>query len=240
MKVLRIVAEGITTSFRYPHFMHGVHPTFEIPPPATIYGHICSALGYWVDPEGVEFAYHFTFQSSFEDLEHIHVLKPSSGKIPGTKLKKVLEGEINPFKRNLLFKPKLVLYLNRPEWEEAFRSPKYTVVLGRSQDLFEYTGIDIIDLQKRDKAYFEHTLVPYEMVLKIGQGYAVLMPKYLDYKNHRKPTFEKYLVLKRRVHSDDFITFEDYEVEINKEYWVDTETPEFRGAHLGLLFHKFL
>lgn len=240
MKVLRIVAEGITTSFRYPHFMHGVHPTFEMPPPATIYGHMCSALGYWVDPEGVEFAYHFTFQSSFEDLEHIHVLKPSSGKIPETKMKKVLEGEINPFKRTLLFKPKLVLYLNRPEWMEAFRSPKYAVVLGRSQDLFEYTDIDIIDLQKRDKAYFEHTLVPYEMVLKIGQGYAVLMPKYLDYKNQRRPTFEKYLVLKRRVHSDDFIRFEGYEGEINTEYLVDTETPEFRGAHLGLLFHRFL
>ncbi|MCX8024170.1 MAG: CRISPR-associated protein Cas5, partial [Thermanaerothrix sp.] len=94
MKVLKIIAEGITTSFRYPHFMQVIQPTFEMPPPATIYGHICSALGYWVEPEGIEFAYHFTYQTKFDDLEHIHVLKPGSGKIPNTKYLKVIEGEI--------------------------------------------------------------------------------------------------------------------------------------------------
>lgn len=58
MQVLKVVVEGLTTSFRYPHFVQGVQPTFEMPPPATIYGHICSALGEWVDPKGVTFAYH--------------------------------------------------------------------------------------------------------------------------------------------------------------------------------------
>lgn len=52
MQVLKIVLEGVTTSFRYPHFMLGVQPSFPPPPPATIYGHVCSALGEWVAPEG--------------------------------------------------------------------------------------------------------------------------------------------------------------------------------------------
>src|SRR2546429_5369568 len=141
MHVLKVVAEGLTTSFRRPHFMHGIQPTFRMPPPATIYGHICSALGEVIPPEGVAFAYHFISRIGFDDIEHTHVLNISSGKLPGTKYSKVLEGRVNPFKRELLFQPKLTLYLNHPEWIDAFRSPHYTVVLGRSQDLFTYTSL---------------------------------------------------------------------------------------------------
>ena len=53
MRVLKIVAEVSITSFRRPHFMWGIQPTFRMPPPATIYGHICSALGDTVPPEGI-------------------------------------------------------------------------------------------------------------------------------------------------------------------------------------------
>jgi len=240
MQVLKIVAEGLTTSFRYPHFMHGIHPSFEMPPPATIYGHICSALGYWVEPEGIEFAYHFTFQRAFDDLEHIHLVEAKTGKIPGTSHKKVLEGIINPFKRTQLFRPKLILYLNRPDWEEAFVSPKYTVVLGRSQDLFTYTTVKVLTLFKADRAYFEHTLVPYKMVLQIAQGYAVLMPRYLDYKKGRSPTFNRYLILKRRVHSEEFLRFDKSDAGSETQYWIDKETPEINGAYLGLFFHRFV
>ena len=144
MKVLKIVAEGITTSFRYPHFMLQIHPSFQMPPPATIYGHICSALGEWFDPNGVQFAYHFTHQGHVRDIEHIIVLAPpksSRSKLPGTQISNVLEGNVNPFERELLFQPRLTLYINRPEWEAAFRSPRYAVSLGRSQDLFTYTEI---------------------------------------------------------------------------------------------------
>lgn len=82
MRVLKVVAEGLTTSFRRPHFMHGVQPTFRMPPPATIYGHLCSALGEVIPPEGVAFAYHFTSRIGFDDIEHTHILAISSGKLP--------------------------------------------------------------------------------------------------------------------------------------------------------------
>lgn len=238
MRVLKVVAEGLTTSFRYPHFMQGVHPTFEMPPPATIYGHICSALGEWVPPEGVEFAYHFTCQGSFEDVEHIHVLVAASGKLPGMALPKVLEGAVNPFKRTLLFKPRLVLYLNRPEWEAAFRSPRYAVVLGRSQDLFTYTSVSVVELVRAKHAYFEHTLAPYQMALQTARGYMVLMPRFLDYANGRAPTFARYVVLKQRAHSSNFLHFAGLPTEA--EFWVDPSSPEDNGAHLGLAFHTFV
>ena len=238
MRVLKIVAEGLTTSFRYPHFMQGVHPTFVMPPPATIYGHICSALGEWVEPTGIEFAYHFTYQAQFDDVEHVHVLSASTGKVPGTALPKVLEGAVNPFKRAMLFQPRLVLYINRPEWEPAFRSPTYPVVLGRSQDLFTYTRIGVIELAQAERAYFEHTLAPYRMALQSPQGYVVLMPRYVDYTSGRKPAFARYVVLQRRVHSTSFMRFAG--LTTSTSYWVDPETPQDNGAHLGLSFHTFV
>ena len=237
MRVLKIVAEGLTTSFRYPHFMQGMHPTFEMPPPATIYGHICSALGEWVSPEGVQFAYHFTYRAKADDVEHIHVLTSSKGKLPGTRLPKVLEGAVNPFKRTLLFGPQLVLYLNQPDWEPAFRSPCYAVVLGRSQDLFTYTSVGVVDLVKSERAYFEHTLAPYRMTMQTGRGYAILMPRFLHYHNNRAPVFARYIVLHRRVHSDEFLRLSNAPAET---YWVDPTTPAVRNAYLGLLFHTFV
>ncbi|MCX8026148.1 MAG: CRISPR-associated protein Cas5, partial [Thermanaerothrix sp.] len=214
MRVLKVVAEGITTSFRYPHFMQGIHPTFQMPPPATIYGHICSALGEWFDPSGVQFAYHFTHQGRARnrDLEHIILLTPSTGYLPDTRIPKVLEGNVNPFERDLLFQPRLTLYINRPEWEAAFRSPRYAVTLGRSQDLFTYTFVGVVELIQAEHAYFEHTLVPHEMALRIQRGVTVLMPRYLDYTRNRAPAFSRYVVISDRVFSDEFYNIRDIPV----------------------------
>lgn len=237
MQVLKITAEGITTSFRYPHFMQQVHPTLPMPPPATIYGHIASALGEWFDPQGVKFAYHFTYAAKFTDLEHIIMLSPSRGKLKNTGDPKVLEGKVNPFKRELFFQPRLTLYLNRPEWADAFRSPRYAVVLGRSQDLFTYTQVEVVELQSSDRAYFEHTLLPYSTHRYTNRGFAILLPRYLDYENRRHPTFARYFVVKERINSQDFLWFGEKPVE---HYWIDPATPEHKGAYRGLHFLSFV
>lgn len=238
MQVLKITLEGVTTSFRYPLFMLGVQPTFEMPPPATIYGHICSALGDWADPRGVQFAYRFTFERKLMDLEHVHVLGPAGGKMPGTSLPKVLEGNINPFQREILFQPRLTLYVNKPEWESAFLSPRYVVTLGRSQDLCAYTSVRVMALEARPSAYFEHTLIPFEHPLKPPQGVVLQMPRFLDYENKRRPAFGRYVMLKQRVMSDD-----ERMLSFGKppdSFWVDPESPEVDGRQLGLIFHSFV
>ncbi len=238
MRVLKVVAEGLTTSFRYPHFMQQIHPSYQMPPPATIYGHICSALGEWFDPVGVRFACYFTHQGQVTDKEHIIVLAPSSGKLPGTQIPKVLEGNVNPFERDLLFQPRLTLYINQPEWASAFRSPRYAVVLGRSQDLFTYTQVEVVDLVQAERAYFENTLLPHEMALQIGRGVTVLMPRFLDYARNRAPTFERYVVLDQRVilPNNDLPRFSHLNY---GPYWVDPMSPEVSGVHRGLAFLSF-
>lgn len=239
MRVLKVVAEGVTTSFRYPHFMQQIHPTFPMPPPATIYGHICSALGEWFAPEGVRFAYRFTHEGEFNDTEHIMVLTPSGGKLPGTKIPKVQQGRINPFERAMLFRPRLTLYINRPDWASAFRSPRYAVVLGRSQDLFAYTRVDVIELEQAERAYFEHTLAPHDMALQTMRGLAVQMPRYLDYSRGRTPSFSRYLVIRERVHlpGQGGLRFDTMSY---PSYWIDPTTTEDKGAHLGLPFLTFV
>ncbi len=238
MEVLRITAKGVTTSFRYPHFIQGVQPTFEMPPPSTIYGHMCSALGEWFDPRGIEFAYCFRFDAKFHDVEHLHIVGAAKGrsKVKGTDYPLATEGKVNPWKREILFNPTLTLYINKPEWYQKFHSPKYPVALGRSQDLFAYTDVQVMDLAQSHQAYFENTLLPYEMGLRAGTGYAVLMPRYLDYERRRTPTFERYYVLRRRVFSSDFIKIRGDE----DVFWVDPSSEEVKGSKLGLVFHSFV
>lgn len=239
MHVLKIVAEGLTTSFRYPHFMQQIHPSFPMPPPATIYGHICSALGEWVDPQGIQFAYHFTHQGKVTDLEHIIVLSNAGGKLPD-KSPKVLEGNVNPFERELFFRPRLVLYINRPEWEAAFRSPRYAVALGRSQDLFTYTQISLVDLVQAEHAYFEHTLAPHDMALQFGRGISFTMPRYLDYERNRTPTFGQYVVLQNRVKLPPSESELRFSALSYGPYWTDPTSLIVDDLQLGLQFLTFV
>lgn len=166
MKALRIQVEGVVTSFRYPHFPHGMQPSYEIPPPATIYGHVCSALGEWADPASFRFALHFTYQARFWDYEHIHLFGS--------------EPKLSPFERELLFEPRMVLYVNRPDWYEAFRSPRYVVTLGRSQDLMCYRAVDVVELSQVESSYLENTYLPMSEAHGVRHRNAVMMPRYLS------------------------------------------------------------
>ncbi len=184
MRVLKIVAEGFTTSFRYPHFVQGVHPTYKMPPPATIYGHICSVVGDYFDPQSTRFAYHFQYEAEFTDYEHLHFF----GK----------EAKMNPFKRDQLFRPRLTLYLDNLDFEPSFRHPRYAVGLGRAQDLMTYTSISAVELVESERAFFDGTLLSLADAPYIGgRFYAVTMPRFID--EHREPSWGQYAILP---HSD--------------------------------------
>jgi CRISPR-associated protein Cas5t len=197
-----------------------------------------------VDPKGLAFAYHFTAQGRVDDVEHIHILSTKPEDWPKRQQMKeagwtypiAVGGNINPFKRTLLFQPRLTLYLNRPEWLAAFRSPRYAVVLGRSQDLCSYTQIEALDLPEASEAYFEHTLLPYLMATQMRVGVVVSMPRYLDTGRNRAPTFDRYLVLQQRVWSREMLQFGG----VAQRYVIDPQSPVYSGAQRGLIFHRFV
>ena len=224
LSVLKVVVEGAVTSFRYPHLTQGFQPTFEMPPPSTIYGHICSAAGNYVEVDGWEFGYHFTHAGKFVDYkEHLHQSDP-----------------IQPFpiNRELLFKPRLELYLTKLEWKDYFLNPQYSVILGRSQDLMRYAYIEEKTLVRADRAYFEHTLLPLSMAPRLGKAtIAVTMPRYVN--PRRQVEWGSYCILQDStpyppISSSRFAEWEDEENEglifsgDDFPLWVDPEAPGYR------------
>lgn len=202
VNALKITSEAVTASFRYPHVQIGKLPTFEMPPPATIYGHLAGVLGEWFDPAGLEFAYVFEHRGKAEDLETGQPIERGSGK---ASLKKYgwlfpvnVEFAPNPQQREFLFRPRLTLYLKGEagllaQLQESFLSPAYAYIMGRSQDLATCLAAEMVELSESEEAFFSHTLLPFNWRQWVLPGTTVHMPKTINYYRRREPTFERYL-----------------------------------------------
>lgn len=249
MEVLKIVFEGITASFRYPHFTWGRQPTFLMPPPSTIYGLISAAVGEWIAPDTVRFSYHFVYERKTEDLEHVHALTEGKGTFlyHGKKVPKNIEGKINPLRREFLYHPQFTLYLDRVDLRSCFLEPRFPLTLGRSQDLLVLNKLQIVELKQSPHVYWEHTILPWEFRPYTRMGTSVMMPRYIDTSNQRNADFQRYIVLQQRLFSgndnEGKILPEHQLLRIAgkepEEYWYDPDTPLVCDAHRGVLFHSF-
>lgn len=249
MKVLRIELEAPVCSFRYPHFLVGRQPSFHMPPPATIFGHIASALGEWPDPKSLRFAYRFTTLGRGDDLENQHIVVPGGGSFDagGARVPKSLDATIQPARREFLFGARLVLYLDRLDLAEAFRAPAFPVVLGRSQDLACYTRVEEVTLERADRGYFENTILPFEFRQRTSRGVTVLMPRYIAPPPLRQATFDRFIVLRERLfclppgEPDRFGNRQLLHLErAPLELWIDPDTPEVFGMHAIVWFDRFV
>lgn len=199
-RVLKVEVSAITTSFRYPLVMIGRLPTYEMPPPATIYGHLCGVLGEWFQPKDLEFAYTFTHQGLGEDIELAQVLEVSAGRKDKNlnNLPKNVEGSLNPQKRQFLLRPSMILYLRGTNelletLRKGFMSPHFAYLLGRSQDLATCNSAEYVELYESDRAFYSNTLLPWRLRPFVTVGEPVHMPKFIDYQRLREPVFERYL-----------------------------------------------
>lgn len=212
MQALKIELEGVTTSFRYPHLMVGRQPSYPLPPPATIYGHIASALGEYPAASEFRFAYAFTHQGSVDDYEHTWLVQQNDEGI-----------KMNPTVRQMLFRPRLTLYLDRPEWYEHFRNPVYPVLLGRSQDLASYNKVEVVKLEQRSAGYFDNTLLEFEPWRpRVGLGQGLLMPRYIQPDDRQRVKWARYVALEHRV----FLPFKH---ELSADAKANSDTSELTG-----------
>jgi CRISPR-associated protein Cas5t len=218
--------------------MQGEQPTFLLPPPAPLSGHVASALGRWFDPGEGRFAARFEYQQLATEIETTYLLKGTGdrAKLPGTAIPKRLEGNANPFRRQILFFPRLTLYLDRPDWVPAFRSPRYAVNLGRSQDLFTYRQVEVVEMTPAEDAYLERTLLPYDWARRTGKGMVALMPRWIDYAAGRFPHFDRYVILQRRIFMRDLLQFPGTPP---PRVWADPTAPRVDGSPLGLVFLRW-
>lgn len=211
MEALRITVVGAVTSFRYPFFVQGVQPTYEMPPPATLYGHIASTLGFLPAPDSFRVAMHFTAAATFIDYEHTHLF--------GSK-----QPKLSPFKREILFQPRLTLYIDRPDWFEAFLYPYFVVTLGRSQDLMQYAAVELITLETADSAYVEHTLLPFDARYYVSAASAITMPRWID--ETRTAQWGHYAMVRAPQTYD-------------RDTWVDPTAPHWHGRLRAVIWLSF-
>ncbi|MCS7071847.1 MAG: hypothetical protein NZM00_10110, partial [Anaerolinea sp.] len=103
--------------------------------------------------------------------------------------------KLSPFKRELLFQPRLTLYLDRPDWYDAFRSPAFTVTLGRSQDLMRYRAVEQIELQQAETGYIADTYLALSAAAGVRHRTVVTMPRFID--AQRTPVWGQYALIKQ-------------------------------------------
>jgi CRISPR-associated protein Cas5t len=249
LTVLKVVSTAFTASFRYPRVQVGRLPTFDMPPPATIYGHLAAVLGEWFQPADLEFAYTFEHAGKGVDVETIHPIERGSGRATlknrGWAHVVNVQCETNIQRREFLLKPHLTLYLKSgvtstlEKLQGAFLGPYFAYMLGRSQDLATCHSAAMIELALSGEAYFADTLVPFDWRPWVSPGSTVLLPAAIDYSRRRLATQDRYLQITRpplRVFpaSDDLISREN----LPAEFAVDTgEARDFAGNRLPRGLH---
>jgi CRISPR-associated protein Cas5t len=253
MNVLKVLTEAVTSSFRYGHVQIGKLPTYEVPPPATIYGHLAGVLGEWFDPKGLQFAYVFRHAGKGTDLETAQPIERGSGKPTlrreGWDYPVNVECAPNPQRREFLLRPRLTLYLRGPHpllrrFQAAFPNPVYAYVLGRSQDLATCLSASPVDLEESVEGFFSHTILPYSWRKWVSPGSTVHLPTAIDYYHQRAAVFEVYLQvlwppLRLYRGSQDTISRD----QLPATFPVDRgDNQEFLGRKLsrGLIFHPLV
>ena len=72
-------------------------------------------------------------------------------------------------------------YLDDKNIAEAFKSPVFQLLLGRSGDLAKVVNVSEVEVVESNKAFLNGTVVPFIEYKSMGEIYA--MPKYFDYRN---------------------------------------------------------
>jgi len=241
MRVTKVEIEGLTASFRYPFFVVGRQPSYEVPPPATIYGLICAAVGEWIDPGPLQFGYWFTHAGRTDDLEHAHIVSAGGAAfaVAGVAFRTNIQGTVQPTRREFLLHPRLTLYVAGEAFAQAFRSPAYSITLGRSQDLAMVSKVEIVELQQESHAYYERTILPFAWRDQPEcEGVTLIMPRFLDYARDRVPTFAQFIALTEG--APPFrATAPSSTMAANGLHWVDPAAPLYRGMPRGVALHAF-
>lgn len=207
LTALKIRSSAMTASFRYPRVQIGTLPTFDMPPPATIYGQLASVMGEWFEPKDLKFSYVFEHSGKAVDLEVAQPIERGSGKSTlakrGWSHPVNIQFTANIQKREFLLHPRLTLYLISEDlsfletFRSAFVAPYFSYLMGRSQDLATCHSAEMIELGMGTEAFFSHTLLPFDWRPWVSPGATVLLPAVIDYERKRMAIHERYLQVTR-------------------------------------------
>jgi CRISPR-associated protein Cas5t len=246
MRVARVQIRAPVTSFRHPFFVTGRQPTFDFPPPSTVYGHCASALGDWPERKSFFFGMHFTFRSKARDLEHQHITTPLGGKTkirvpPPDGPRATTEINVQPVVRDFLYDTVLTLYLPTG-LAAAFRDPVFPVILGRSQDLAEITDVDEVELARPVRARLEHTLLPQRLRPCVRFGTTVLLTRHIGPPPARETEFAQYISLHDPVYYGEEMDTTQAFVRVDgvalDDLWEDGSIRDDEGRSRAVWLHR--
>jgi len=175
MKVLRIHLKAWTASYRFPPFA-AVQPSLAVPPLSTLYGLISAVAGRLVFPDETSIGFVAPFEAKgCRDIEKIYgVLKTGKLSLAG-----------NVIEREFIYNSEVFLYLDNLKLEQAFRSPRYPPLLGRSYDLAKVVSVITVDLKPVPNTKLSYTILPY-----LWEGVAspiLALPVAFDEETPRRP-----------------------------------------------------
>lgn len=147
MELYSIDIRSWTSSFRYPNLISGIQPTLEVPPISTVLGLINAAAGHYISYKELTIGYYFEFQGKETDLETIYMIDSNKGKATNN-------AKSNVIKREFLFENLLRLYVADEAIANYLRSPVYSLVLGRMNDLafVDVSSIKNVNLEEVKQA----------------------------------------------------------------------------------------
>jgi len=193
MRLYRVLISSITSSFRYPNMMSSYQLSAKAIPYTTIQGLIGSASGN-TNVKGLKFSYTFRYESSFFDIETIYKVQKKKNKAGGysfeysakPKSKRYLFQDglfptTAPFKREILYKTYLTLYLENKNIANSFKSPIFQLLLGRSSDLAKVEEVKEIEVEAIDEIDLNGTVLPFNHYKMAGEIYT--MPTCFDETN---------------------------------------------------------
>lgn len=249
MQALHIEMDGLTTSFRLPHIHVGRQVTYRLPPPSTILGQIAAALGGWPDRRRLSFAYSFRALARLDDVEATWVTEVGGAVPTGDKLRfphRVnVSATMNPYKRKILYGPHLDLYLQTSDGLDdlfqAFRSPRYMVLLGRSQDLAGYRRVELIESEQASEGYVEGALLPIAEGSRFPTAFPMTMPRFIDPEDRRRVDWAPYLLLEGRatIKTNNEPGPARALAHFGERFDIDPGSPQLDGLHRILVWHHF-
>jgi|GEM_PF-651508 len=153
---IHIRLEGLTAFFKHPLTITGTQISLHVPSYSTILGLISACAGRTVTHKDTRIGFEFRCVSTDIELERTDRFYIDNKGL----LRKHQKGQ-GIVSRRIHFMPTLDLYLTNTDFEDTFRNPVSSPLLGRSQDLLWVTYVEPVSLRKTESGNIGATMFPY-------------------------------------------------------------------------------
>jgi len=161
-KLLQIKLEGWTATPRLPFVLSGNALCLPVPTYSILLGMVGCCLGRLVEAHEVKIGFRYDYDSTNQDIETRQRLE-----YDGKKVKSHTKGS-DAHTREFHAIPKLIIWLDRLDWENYFHNPVGTPSLGRSQDIMKIEDIRIIEAIQVQETTIAGTMIPFATSLQVG------------------------------------------------------------------------